>query len=97
MPHPEVVIVPAVFAIPAAVATVFRWFRHKEKMAALAASPSHARELQERLQRVEQSVDSIAVEMERIGEGQRFVTRLLSERSRVDVAPPARERVITPH
>ena len=33
----------------------------------------------QRLERLEESVDAIAVEVERISEGQRFVTRLLSE------------------
>jgi hypothetical protein len=32
-----------------------------------------------RLERIEQAVDAIAVEVERVSEGQRFVTRLLSE------------------
>jgi hypothetical protein len=36
----------------------------------------------DRMQRLEQAIDSIAVEVERIGEGQRFVTKLLAERSR---------------
>ena len=36
-------------------------------------------ELQERMTRLEQSVDTIAVEVERIGEGQRFMTRVLTE------------------
>jgi hypothetical protein len=44
-------------------------------------------------------VDSTAVEVERISEGQRFTTQLLSER--VQGAPQKRailpERVITPH
>jgi low affinity Fe/Cu permease len=35
--------------------------------------------LDERVARLEQSVDVIAVEMERIGEGQRFLTRILTE------------------
>jgi hypothetical protein len=42
------------------------------------------------------AVDTIAVELERVAEGQRFVTKLLAER----VAPPAHrpgERSITPH
>lgn len=34
----------------------------------------------ERLQRMEQGMDAIAIEIERVSEGQRFVTRLLSER-----------------
>src|SRR6185437_8370121 len=33
-----------------------------------------------RLDRIEQAVDAIAIEVERISEGQRFVTRLLAER-----------------
>jgi hypothetical protein len=33
-----------------------------------------------RLERLEQSVDSIAIEIERISEGQRFVTKVLAER-----------------
>ena len=38
-----------------------------------------ARESIERLARLEQAVDAIAVEVERVSEGQRFVTRLLAE------------------
>jgi hypothetical protein len=37
-------------------------------------------ELMARLSRVEQIVEATAVEMERISEGQRFTTRLLSEK-----------------
>ena len=36
-------------------------------------------EVMNRLERIEQSVDAIAVEVERISEGQRFTTKLLSE------------------
>lgn len=34
-----------------------------------------------RMERVEQAVDAIAVELERVGEGQRFVTKLLADRT----------------
>ena len=34
----------------------------------------------QRLERMEQAIDSIAIEIERVSEGQRFVTRLMSER-----------------
>jgi HPt (histidine-containing phosphotransfer) domain-containing protein len=34
-----------------------------------------------RLERMEQALDSIAIEVERISEGQRFTTKLLSERN----------------
>ena len=35
----------------------------------------------ERLQRIEHAIDAMAIEIERISEGQRFTTRLLSERA----------------
>ena len=37
-------------------------------------------ELQQRLEHMEQAIDSIAVEVERISEGQRFTTKLLADR-----------------
>lgn len=42
-------------------------------------APTFDRESHERLQRLESSVDAIAIEMERVSEGQRFVTKLLAE------------------
>lgn len=51
-------------------------------------------EVTSRLERMEQAIDSIAVEVERISEGQRFTTKLLSERvassSGPGSAPPDR-------
>jgi hypothetical protein len=44
---------------------------------AMAGAPS---ELSARLDSLEQSIDAIAVEVERVGEGQRFVTRLFTQR-----------------
>ena len=38
-------------------------------------------ELQSRLERMEQALDSISIEVERISEGQRFTTKLLAERN----------------
>jgi hypothetical protein len=40
---------------------------------------SFPRELADRLSRMEQAVEATAVEVERIGEGQRFLTRLFTE------------------
>ena len=37
--------------------------------------------LEARLERLEQGVEAIAIEVERVAEGQRFATKLLSERS----------------
>jgi hypothetical protein len=44
-----------------------------------AISPGALTETAQRLERLEGAVDSIAIEIERISEGQRFVTKLLSE------------------
>jgi len=54
-----------------------------------------------RLQRMEQAIESIAVEVERIGEAQRFTTKLLAERQPDAIARMAVPRkepgTITPH
>jgi hypothetical protein len=84
---PEAIVVPIVFGIPAAVMITKMWFSHKEKMAGLSA-PKGASMIDARLERVEQAVESIAIEMERVSEGQRFVTKLL-----IDRAPPAPEQL----
>ena len=51
------------------------------------ARPAVPGEVSARLERMEQAIEAIAVEVERISEGQRFTTKLLSERG----AEPARE------
>ena len=53
---------------------------------AVAAWPQ---EIIERFTQIDQAVESIAVEVERIGEGQRFITRVLSEQGRPALAEPA--------
>lgn len=50
-------------------------------------------ELAARLDRLEQMVETVAVEVERMAEGQRFTTRLLSEGAAPSVAPAARSAV----
>jgi hypothetical protein len=39
------------------------------------------RGVDQRLERIEQAVDAIAIEVERISEGQRFTTKLLADRA----------------
>ena len=51
------------------------------KIDAEAKQPKFPSELMGRLERMEQSLDAVAVEVERISEGQRFTTKLLSEGS----------------
>jgi hypothetical protein len=60
------------------------WKRTTSRATAPQLPPDSSR----RLERLEQGMDAIAVEIERISEGQRFVTRLLSEGR----AAPALER-----
>jgi hypothetical protein len=47
-----------------------------------AALPADLQAIKDQLSRLEQAVDSIALETERISEGQRFTTRILSESGR---------------
>ena len=58
------------------------WLNHREKMKGLSMAGQGLVSSDERLARVEQAVESIAIEMERIGEGQRYVTKLLNEPGR---------------
>ena len=46
----------------------------------------------ERLERIEQGIEAMAVEVERISEGQRFVTRLLADRRQQERLPIPSER-----
>jgi hypothetical protein len=61
----------AVKVIASTVATVFQ--RRRDTMTPMVDA---------RLSRLEQAVDAIAVEIERISEGQRFTTKLLSDQVR---------------
>jgi hypothetical protein len=62
---------------------LYRWLRKssRKRQPALASADS------ERLQRLEQGMDAVAVEIERISEGQRFVTKLLSESRSAEPTP----------
>jgi hypothetical protein len=55
---------------------VSAWAKKLENESKRPAIPA---EVATRLERMEQSIDAIAVEVERISEGQRFTTKLLAE------------------
>lgn len=59
------------------------------------AGPDTA-QLEARLTRIEQIVESTALEVERIGEGNRFVTKLMAERQPDVALPRPSGRVNTP-
>ena len=70
--------------IPLVRGLVRRWDR--KTAVPSAAQPDTAA----RLERIEQAIDAMSIEVERIAEGQRFVTRLMSDRAPERVALPLR-------
>jgi hypothetical protein len=91
--HPDGVWIPIILfsslpiiAIGLPIAKAFA--RRMENAPNQAAVP---REVTERLERMEQAIDSIAIEVERISEGQRFTTKLLAERVPVTELPSRAE------
>jgi len=73
-----------VLGVPFVRALVRRWDRE-------ALQPPMPPEVTARLDRIEQAVDAVALEVERISEGQRFTTKLLSDRAG-ETAPQPRGR-----
>jgi predicted PhzF superfamily epimerase YddE/YHI9 len=63
-----------VLALPVSLAWARRIFRGRPQSAT--PNPDHT----SRLERIEQAVEAVAIEVERIAEGQRFVTRIMVER-----------------
>jgi hypothetical protein len=51
------------------------------------APPQIPKDVSDRLERMEQGIEAVAVEVERIGEGQRFVTQLMSDRAQRAALP----------
>ncbi|HEY2897209.1 MAG TPA: hypothetical protein VGJ12_08740 [Gemmatimonadaceae bacterium] len=60
-------------------------------------TPIAVDELQQRLQRIEQAVESTAIEVERISEANRFMAKLLADRKGAVQFISQPEPVITPH
>ena len=81
MVDPEIIIIPLVFSISGIVLITRMAFRHREKMATLQRPAEGNASIDARLARVEQGIEAIAIEMERVGEGQRFLTNILAQRT----------------
>jgi hypothetical protein len=81
--HNEDTLVPIAFFVMIAVTAIgvplARAFARRMERQPIA--PPSTPELAAQMARMEQAIDSIAIEVERISEGQRFTTKLLSERS----------------
>jgi hypothetical protein len=63
--------------ITSIIASVTRMFSRRRDSG---VNPTALARIDDRMARMEQAIDAMAVEMERVAEGQRFTTRLLSER-----------------
>lgn len=66
------------------IVTWIKWRRNK--LPGGDAISAQLADIAERLARLENSVDSTALEVERISEGQRFTTRLLASKEQPDTA-----------
>lgn len=82
-----------VFAVPLS----FAWARGIWRRAKPAPLPAKLDEVAPRLDRLEQAVDAIAIEVERISEGQRFITKVFAERPASAHASVARAESADPN
>jgi hypothetical protein len=90
-----ITIVCTLFVLAPLAVSISRGIWKRGSMPRQVSSPADA----QRLERMEQAMEAIAIEIERVSEGQRFVTRLLSEQ-RVNVAmgaaQPAKDAARSP-
>ena len=77
-PPEEVWVIGTIFIFAVMMPVAIGYARRLWKRASIAVAPV-PRELMDRFARIEQAVDAIAIEVERQGEGQRFLTKLFSE------------------
>ncbi|MEP6991915.1 MAG: hypothetical protein ABJA80_13370 [bacterium] len=89
MPSP--ILIPIIFVSSIPIIAIFypivRAYARRLEMKPLDSAVP--REVGDRLERMEQAIDAIALEVERISEGQRFTTRLLTERAAERPAIPS--------
>jgi 3-dehydroquinate synthase class II len=71
-----ILIVFTIFVLMPLAVSIARLLWKRSSLPPRAAVPS---ETAQRLERMEQAMDAIAIEVERVSEGQRFVTRILTE------------------
>lgn len=70
---------------------VTTWIKYRAKRVVSADLTARLAEISDRMAKLDNAVDAMAVEVERISEGQRFVTKVLAERgSTPAIGDPAR-------
>jgi hypothetical protein len=84
----------AVVFIIAVAAVADSWFGKRAKRLAPQDAAAQAR-IEERLNQLTTAVDAIAVEVERISEGQRFTTKLLADNAASSGVPAISDRAGT--
>jgi hypothetical protein len=93
-PPDEVYVLSGIFMLVVLFPISIAYARRVWKRSA-AAITSLPQDIYDRFTRVEQSLDAIAIEVERLGEGQRYVTRVLTERPQA-LGAGAAERIEIP-
>jgi hypothetical protein len=80
MQGPEIVVPLGAFATAIVMGIGIPLVRaYSRRMDAESKNPRFPSEVTDRLERMEQAIEAVAIEVERISEGQRFTTKLLSE------------------
>jgi hypothetical protein len=79
MDSSDISVIATVFTIFVLGPVAIAFARMLWKRATMPRAPRTSPELAQRLERLEHAVDTIAIEMERVSEGQRFLTRVLTE------------------
>ena len=100
-PKAVVTIVTMLFGASVCWSAAFAWAKWLGRPRPATFRDDAAPHLPDRLRAIEHTLEAVALEVERISEGQRFTTRLLGERP-ATAAPSARgpaelSRVPTPH
>lgn len=73
------------------------WLRYLTAQGSRVDRPG-VEQLADEIRAVRYTLDAVAVEVERLGEGQRYATQLLRERAETSsVSAPTPPRVVTPH
>jgi len=68
---------------------VTTWIKYRAKRVVSAELTGRLAEISDRMAKLDNAVDAIAVEVERVSEGQRFVTKVLAERGTPAALPDA--------
>jgi hypothetical protein len=68
-------------------AIVTTWIRYRARRVVSSESNARFSELADSIAKLDNAVEAMAIEVERISEGQRFVTKVLAERSTTPALP----------